>query len=224
MLEENMSSTQRVLVYLATTGELHSTKVLPCDSRVADLRKELEEDQNHINILLSGDRALTNEEQLPCGTEVSVQLLRQSVLGRWVRRTGVQPKEPKDSEVHDYKEEILLLRKDGQGRFSMKHTWVTNADSYGSDQRMVGCSPETIKKDSEGLGGFLESSEEGAPWEWQVLGEPAEPSICIKGAGWRATGIIEDDDIVAHGSHRGIESFDVPLQELLKTWDFVPVT
>ena len=111
-----MSSTQRVAVYLAATGELHSTKVLAGGSRVADLLKELEEDQSHINIILCGDQALASQEQLPSGEEVSVQLLRQRLPGCWTRRTGAKPKDPTDGdEIHDYKEEILLLRKDGQG-------------------------------------------------------------------------------------------------------------
>lgn len=212
--EKTRTNMQRVNVHLATTGELHSTKVLPCGSRVVDLLKELNEEKNHISIVLSGERVLDTQERLPCGEEISVQLLRQSLFGRWRRRTGAKPTMTKA--IHEYKEEILLLRPDGQGRFSMTRTLVAHAtgEKYGDDIKTVGCSPVNLKEDPDGLGRFLQSSEEGAPWQVQVLGGRAEPSVCIKGAGWRM------DHLFKHEVVAGPQSFVVPLQALWKTWEF----
>ena len=219
-LEDQMSYTmQRVLVRLAATGEHHATKVLPCGSKVADLLKELEGDQRHMHLLLSNDRVLTAEEPLPSGEEISLQLLRQDLLGRWTRRTGSEPVNRWDP--HDYKKEILLLRKDGQGRFCTEHSWCTRPFNSGRDREMVGCLPHTLQDDPEGLGRFLENSEEaGASWEVQVLGDPAEPFLCIAGAGWiggtASGGMLIERDFPCPNS------FVVPLQQLQKNWEFSP--
>eukprot|EP00434_Breviolum_minutum_P031411 symbB.v1.2.027780.t1/scaffold2875.1/size68334/1 len=180
-------ATQRVLVHSAATGELHSTVVLPLESTVADLIKELETDPLSAISILHEDRAMKAEEKLPHGDEISVQLLLQNVIGRWTRRVGIKPeKQKKTEEIHDYKEEILLLRKDG--------------------------------KEDEDMQSFLNSSATGA--SWQLRTDECEPGIFIRGQGWKACGIIEDDDLVAHGAGKFEQEFTISLRELQDSWEF----
>ena len=68
-----MMATQRVLVHSAATGELRSTVVLPLESTVADLIKELETDPPSAISILHEDRAMKAQEKLPHGDEISVQ-------------------------------------------------------------------------------------------------------------------------------------------------------
>ena len=119
-----------------------------------------------MNLLLSGDRVLMAEEPLPSGEEISLQLLRQDLLGRWTRRTGTKPTNLWD--LHDYKEEILLLRKDGLGRFSMEHTWTTHPLNASKDREMVGCLPETLRDDPESF--------------WVAQGNPFATSLSVQGS------------------------------------------
>ena len=96
---------------------------------------------------------------------------------------GIKPEETEEEteEIHDYKEEILLLRKDGQGRFKKFHSWVKDSTSYGSDKMLIGCFTEDLKGD-EDMQSFLNSSATGASWE--LRRDKCEPVIFIRGAGW----------------------------------------
>ena len=212
-------ATQRVLVHSAATGELRSTVVLPLESTVADLIKELETDPLSAISILHEDRAMTAEEKLPHGDEISVQLLLQNVIGRWTRRVGIKPEETEEEteEIHDYKEEILLLRKDGQGRFKRYHSWVKDSTSYGSDQMLIGCFTEDLK-DDEDMQNFLNSSATGA--SWQLGRVECEPVLYISGAGWMGRSVIEDDDLVAHGAGKFEQEWAISLRELQDSWEF----
>ena len=95
---------------------------------------------------------------------------------------GIKPeKQKKTEEIHDYKEEILLLRKDGQGRFKKYHSWVKDSTSCGSRQMLIGCFGEDLKED-EDMQSFLNSSATGA--SWQLRTDECEPGIFIRGQGW----------------------------------------
>ena len=213
-----MMATQRVLVHSAATGELRSTVVLPLESTVADLIEELETDPPSAISILHEDRALKAQEKLPHGDEISVQLLLQNVIGRWTRHAGIKP--PRlwgTEEIYDYKEEILLLRKDGQGRYKKDHSWVKDQTSHGSETMLIGCFREDLKSD-EDMHNFLNSSATGA--SWQLRTDECEAVIFIRGRGWYACGIFEDDDVVASGGGIFEQEFTISLRELQDSWEF----
>eukprot|EP00434_Breviolum_minutum_P014845 symbB.v1.2.013089.t2/scaffold919.1/size152209/1 len=181
---------------------------------------ELETDPPSAISILHEDRAMKAQEKLPHGDEISVQLLLQNVIGRWTRHAGIKPKKswvPVMEEIYDYKEEILLLRKDGQGRYKKDHGWVRDQTSHGSRSIMIGCFREDLKGD-EDMHDFLNSSATGA--SWQLRTDECEPVIFIRGKGWYACRIFQDDDLVLSEGVKVEDFFSISLRELQDSWEF----
>ena len=83
---------------------------------------------------------------------------------------------------------------------------------------MIGCKERGGSRD-ELSSDFLRGEEPGTG-AWVVQGDP-EPTLCISGPGFISAGIIEDDDLVAHGAGAiPHEVFAVTLRELLASFEF----
>mmetsp|Transcript_6054 Transcript_6054/g.11035 ORF Transcript_6054/g.11035 Transcript_6054/m.11035 type:complete len:255 (-) Transcript_6054:92-856(-) len=212
-----------VIVSFATTGETHSTVVLPADARVSELVKELDSTSADAlgsrSSFLRGEKHLALEDPISTGDgcqEVGIELVVRSLVGRWRWTKGAKP--DTDGSVHDYESHILLLRGDGRAQFNQYHSWLRDNENYGSKRTIIGCQDKGNR--DELSGDFLTRDGEGDGGVWEIERDP-EPTLCVSGQGFISAGIIEDDDLVAHGAGEvPHEVFAVTLRELWANFDF----
>ncbi|CAE7371689.1 unnamed protein product [Symbiodinium sp. CCMP2456] len=215
----------RVRVIFATSGETHSTVVLPAGALVSDLAKALDETSRvpgKCSSFLRDGEPLRMEDRLACSRgaveEVTIQLVVYSLVGRW---TWTKGERRELQEAHDYECHVLLLRSDGRAQFNQFHSWRKDSENYGSKRTMIGCKERGGPRDqlsSEFLCG--EDLKDEGRGVWEVQHDP-EPTLCVSGPGFVSAGIIEDDDLVAHGAGAiPHEVFVVTLRELLASFEF----